>query len=302
MTWDDTKSTADDPNNPSGVEQLTATEWNNMVSDQKSRITGVSVEDDGTVVLETEEINFGSNLSVSDDGDGSVTVSASGSGTDTRTNVSESGTEVLTDVTDINFTESADATVSVSDDGDGSVTVDIAATDTNTDTHTDIEDNGTLAVGDVSSINFGNNVTVTDDGDGSVTVTVDATDTDTRTNISDDGTQVVAETTDINFADNVSVVDDGNGGVTINVTDTGDNLVIPVRATDATAIEIPELHVTGNPRYGVWLRSCSDVQLGTIDMSLTEEVEYGLVAEGINGLDSLQTALADPEVVEEDEE
>ncbi|MFC6938374.1 DUF2150 family protein [Salinirubellus sp. GCM10025818] len=39
-----------------------------------------------------------------------------------------------------------------------------------------------------------------------------------------------------------------------------------------------------------------------LDMSLTEEVEYGLVAEWINGLDSLQTALADPEVVEEDEE
>jgi hypothetical protein len=37
-------------------------------------------------------------------------------------------------------------------------------------------------------------------------------------------------------------------------------------------------------------------------MTLAEDVEYGLVAEWINGLDSLQTALADPEVVEEDEE
>jgi hypothetical protein len=39
-----------------------------------------------------------------------------------------------------------------------------------------------------------------------------------------------------------------------------------------------------------------------LDMTLAEDVEYGLVAEWINGLDSLQTALADPEVVEEDEE
>lgn len=38
-----------------------------------------------------------------------------------------------------------------------------------------------------------------------------------------------------------------------------------------------------------------------LDMSLVEELEYGLVAEWVNGLDSLQTALADPEVVEEDE-
>jgi len=39
-----------------------------------------------------------------------------------------------------------------------------------------------------------------------------------------------------------------------------------------------------------------------LDMALAEDVDYGLVAEWINGLDSLQTALADPEVVEEDEE
>ncbi|PSQ09657.1 DUF2150 domain-containing protein [Halobacteriales archaeon QS_5_70_15] len=38
-----------------------------------------------------------------------------------------------------------------------------------------------------------------------------------------------------------------------------------------------------------------------LDMSVTEDIEYGLVAEWINGLDSLQTALAAPEVVEEDD-
>lgn len=39
-----------------------------------------------------------------------------------------------------------------------------------------------------------------------------------------------------------------------------------------------------------------------LDMGLAEDIEYGLVAEWINGLDSLQTALADPEVVEEEDE
>ncbi|WP_138007141.1 DUF2150 family protein [Halalkalirubrum salinum] len=38
----------------------------------------------------------------------------------------------------------------------------------------------------------------------------------------------------------------------------------------------------------------------TLDMSIAEELEYGLVAEWLNGLDSLQSALSDPEVVEED--
>ena len=50
------------------------------------------------------------------------------------------------------------------------------------------------------------------------------------------------------------------------------------------------------------------VQAGTriiagddLDMSVVEEIEYGLVSEWVNGLDSLQSAMSDPEVVEEDE-
>jgi hypothetical protein len=38
-----------------------------------------------------------------------------------------------------------------------------------------------------------------------------------------------------------------------------------------------------------------------LDMDVAEEIEYGLVAEWVNGLDSLATALADPEVIDEDE-
>ncbi|MFB6084501.1 MAG: DUF2150 family protein [Halorientalis sp.] len=38
-----------------------------------------------------------------------------------------------------------------------------------------------------------------------------------------------------------------------------------------------------------------------LSMELAEDLEFGLVAEWVNGLDSLQTAMSDPEVVEEDE-
>ena len=51
------------------------------------------------------------------------------------------------------------------------------------------------------------------------------------------------------------------------------------------------------------------VQAGTriidgdeLDIALVEDLEYGLVSEWVNGLDSLQSAMSDPEVVEEDDE
>ncbi|QZA88890.1 DUF2150 family protein [Salinarchaeum sp. IM2453] len=49
------------------------------------------------------------------------------------------------------------------------------------------------------------------------------------------------------------------------------------------------------------------VQAGTrvfdgeeLDISIAEEIEYGLVTEWVNGLDSLQSAMSDPEVIEEE--
>ena len=50
------------------------------------------------------------------------------------------------------------------------------------------------------------------------------------------------------------------------------------------------------------------VQAGTriiagddLDVGMADDLEYGLVAEWVNGLDSLRSALADPEVIEEDD-
>jgi len=38
-----------------------------------------------------------------------------------------------------------------------------------------------------------------------------------------------------------------------------------------------------------------------LDMAVLDDVEYGLVTEWVNGLDSLQSALSDPEVIEDDD-
>jgi hypothetical protein len=43
------------------------------------------------------------------------------------------------------------------------------------------------------------------------------------------------------------------------------------------------------------------VEEDTLEVGIADELEYGLVTEWINGLDSLQEALADPEVVEDDD-
>lgn len=62
----------------------------------------------------------------------------------------------------------------------------------------------------------------------------------------------------------------------IDVTDTGDELVIPVQARSVHDIEIPELTVTGNPRYGMKLESVSDVAIGDVTMSLGETTDVGI--------------------------
>ncbi|WP_254763164.1 RICIN domain-containing protein [Natrinema marinum] len=63
---------------------------------------------------------------------------------------------------------------------------------------------------------------------------------------------------------------------TITVEDTGDELVVPIRAQSVESIEIPTISIAGNPRYGIWIQSCSDVTLGTVDMTLYETSSIGL--------------------------
>ena len=141
---------------------------------------------------------------------------------DTRVDVSDSGSLILSEPTDINFTESGAASVSVTDDGDGSVSVDVSATDTDTDTRTDVSESGTTIVSETTDINFtassAASVTVSDDADGSVTVDISATDTDTQTDVSEGGNLIVSNTGDINFDSGLSVTDDTDGTVTVDAT------------------------------------------------------------------------------------
>ncbi|WP_121741494.1 right-handed parallel beta-helix repeat-containing protein [Natronorubrum halophilum] len=72
---------------------------------------------------------------------------------------------------------------------------------------------------------------------------------------------------------------------TIFVEDSGDDLIVPFRARSVESIEIQNVTIEGNPRYGIWIQSCSDVQLGDINMSLwdTEDVGIGIRIDDSDG-------------------
>jgi hypothetical protein len=62
---------------------------------------------------------------------------------------------------------------------------------------------------------------------------------------------------------------------TIHVKGPTDNTIIPVRAQDVKEIEVRNLRVTGNPRFGIFMKGCEDVVLANIHLSLgpTEDTE-----------------------------
>jgi len=68
-------------------------------------------------------------------------------------------------------------------------------------------------------------------------------------------------------------------------------------AADAEAEDDPESALGFCAQAGTRL-----IDGDELDVGIAEDLEYGLVAEWVNGLDSLQRALQDPEVVEEDDE
>lgn len=104
----------------------------------------------------------GTNVSITEDaGNETFTFALDGELVD----VSDNGTQVVSDVSDINF----NTNVAVVDDGDGTVTINA------TDTTTSVSDSGTEVVNETTDIDFGIDLGVTDDGDG--TVTVDHSDT-----------------------------------------------------------------------------------------------------------------------------
>jgi len=78
-------------------------------------------------------------------------------------------------------------------------------------------------------------------------------------------------------------------------------------STDATVTEYVHAAADAEAEDDVDAALGYVVQAGTrvvdgddLDMAVVDEIEYGLVSEWVNGLDSLQSALANPEVVEDD--
>jgi hypothetical protein len=72
---------------------------------------------------------------------------------------------------------------------------------------------------------------------------------------------------------------------TMTVDDTGEDLIVPYRAESVRSIEIASADVRGNPRYGIWIKSCSDVTIGDVSMSLgpTEAVGIGVRIDDSDG-------------------
>jgi hypothetical protein len=56
-------------------------------------------------------------------------------------------------------------------------------------------------------------------------------------------------------------------GTTFNC-NSNDLLIVPVQGDRKTQIEVRNLRVTGNPRYGIWFKGCSNMILSNITMSL----------------------------------
>ena len=185
-------------------------------------------------------LNAGSNVSLTyDDPNDTLTIDATDTTTDTRTDVSDSGTTVVSETTDINF----DSNLDVANDGDGSVKVDASSS---TDTTTDVSEKGSTVVSQVTDINFDSNVIVTDDGDG--TVTVSATDTDTQL-------------TDEEVEDIVSTLVASDSNLSWTYDDAGDTLTISLSnsiSTDSIA----------NDDYNETTQTISSAS-GTTDLDLS---------------------------------
>jgi len=118
----------------------------------------MSVSDDGSSVLTSPtDINFGSNLSVTDDADGTISVDASASGGGTSIDVDDGGTDVNTGIDNLNF----GTNLSVTDDGNGAVTINSTAGGGGSASIT-VEDGGTDVATGIDNIDFNDNLSVTD--------------------------------------------------------------------------------------------------------------------------------------------
>lgn len=70
----------------------------------------------------------------------------------------------------------------------------------------------------------------------------------------------------------------------MHIEEEGDETFVdPIKAADAEHIEIPNLHLVGNPRFGMFLRSVRNLRLGNIHIEMTDEEPRGNIGVRIDG-------------------
>lgn len=133
-------------------------------------LVGVDINDGGTdIVPDADTLNFGTGVSVVDDGNGQVTINAS-----SALSVDDSGTNVVSEAGKLNF----DSRINASQDGSNPDQVNVSAdadlslydNTQNWISGIDVDDGGTGVNTDITTFNFGNKLSVTDDGSGQVTI------------------------------------------------------------------------------------------------------------------------------------
>ncbi|MXR41567.1 DUF2150 family protein [Halobaculum sp. WSA2] len=130
----------------------------------------------------------------------------------------------------------------------------------------------------------------------------------------DEATDEIADIRDIVLADvdledeEKAMLIDGVQTSLVCVFYSAEEYVVGGPADEGTVAEYVEAAAAAEAEEDVDAALGYLVQAGTriidgdeLPMDLVEDLEYGFVSEWVNGLDSLQSAMADPEVVEEDE-
>ncbi len=62
-----------------------------------------------------------------------------------------------------------------------------------------------------------------------------------------------------------------------------DQLIVPIQGERRTDIEVKNMKVTGNPRYGIWLKTCSNITLSNITMTLNSSSGLGIRVDDSKG-------------------
>jgi hypothetical protein len=192
--------TYDDAN--AQVDYVVDDDLSNYDFSNTSVLEGLDINDSGTgVISAAETLNFGTSLSVTDDGNNQVTINAA-----SALAVDNSGTSVNSSVEKLNF----GARINASQDGTNTEQVNVAV-EQNLSNYTndqdwisgvDVDDSGTDVNTGITTLNFGTKISVTDDGGGQVTI---------------DGSGL----TSVEFESELESILSGGTGVTITDTSTG---------------------------------------------------------------------------------